>query len=252
MRNFVILFNGHEGSSAIISHLKNYQHINIIWYEPFDNCHLTKPLQSTDLYNVITHSYKGNFGKANFIYKNYSSKPLVPTRPLSPSPSSPQSIGFKMRIKDTPTLTSVFKDNSTVVFILFRKNILKHAISKISPHNQFAPTPSPNPSFTVNFPDLTKQINICKDQYQSKTDLLFHFQSHSIDTYPIYYEDFLADKIAFFTHFLTAISYPLPLPPIVSDSYFKKVHPNDPSKFIENYPEFLEYVKKNNLEKYIV
>jgi hypothetical protein len=251
MSNFVIFFNGHEGSTAIISHLKKSQNINILWYEPFDNCHLKKKLEGNDLAILLDAVYKRDYIKASNIYKQYSDKPLDTF-------TKNNALGFKMRQRDWSDIQHVLVNNNVIVLVLFRNNILKWGLSKCeSNHLQFKLVKneiSHNPKMTVNFELLTERLKICKKLINDKQQLLDNCKKYNIKAYPIYYETYCNDKIAFFDNIFKILNINIgenlkdfALQPI----YFKKVHSDDLKQYITNYDELVNFAKKNDLSEFL-
>lgn len=256
MKNFIILFNGHEGSSAIISHLRKIPQINIIWYEPLDNCHLKQPLNNPDLLNLLNYIYNTNIKhrhqQASTIYSRYSDKQLCEF-------NDNKSVGFKMRVRDWPTLEKVFKQHNVVVFVLIRQNLLKLAISKCQPNsmqfkliNKEIPT---NPKLTIDFNTLTQNITVCRDLLKYKQDIITRCSTIGITCHPLFYEEYCDNKELFLSKILKILDIHMPQSDIQqlanSPNYFKKVHSDKLSDFITNYPELVTYAKNNKLEKYL-
>lgn len=256
MRNFIILFNGHEGSSAIISHLRKFPDINIIWYEPLDNCHLKQPLTNPDLLTLLNYIYdtkiKNRYQLASSLYLKYSDKALFPFE-------QNKSVGFKMRIREWPTLEKVFKEHNVVVLVLIRQNLLKLGVSKCRPNSmQFKLINGEiekNPELKLDFDVLTKNIQICKDLLNYKMTVINRCNKLGITCHPIFYEEYCNNKELFFSKILQILEIKMDKETIKQIAnqpcYFKKVHSDELKDFITNYDELVSYAKKNNLEKYL-
>lgn len=256
MKNFIILFNGHEGSSAIISHLRKFPQINIIWYEPLDNYHLKLPLNGPDLLTMLNYIYntslKDRYMHASTLYSKHSDKPLCEFK-------DNKSVGLKMRVRDWPTLEKVFKQHNVVVFVLIRQNLLKLAVSKCQPNsmqfkliNNEIPT---NPKMTIDLEMLTNNLTVCRDLLKYKQDIIARCSQLGIACHPMFYEEYCDNKELFFSKILKILDIHVPKPTINQlanqPNYFKKVHSDNMQDFIINYKELVTYAKTNNLEKYL-
>lgn len=255
MKDFVIIFHGHEGSSATISQLKKLDQIEIIGFEPFDAN--KRPMQSIDIRRMFSLIFNKNVKKnyvesINNIYKDYYKRDF-------PKFKKDGSVGFKMRIKNLPDITPVLKKNNVVVFILFRTNILKWAISKCRPNSyQFKLVKGQikeNPELIIDFNLLNKKIQECKRLHEQKKEILNRCINNRMLAYPIYYECMNEDKEKYFKDILKKIDINIQEDEfqkfINKQNYFKKVHSDNLEDFVTNYDELLNYVKKNKLEKYL-
>lgn len=255
-KNFVIFFDGCEGSTAIITHLKQFANIDIIWFEPFDNCHLKKKLIGKDLNNMFNLVYNNNkFGymaKINQIYSNYSDKELN-------NFDKDKSIGFKMRMRNFGDIKNILKNNDVVVFILMRKNILKWAISLYGSNTlQFKLVKKEidkNPPMTINFDTLKEKIDLCNKNIEKKYDMFKNIRKEGIETHFIYYEDYCDNKAVFLNSIIKKLNIHMHIESVKNiaekNIYFQKVHDNDLSKFVTNYDELLKFVQENNLQQYL-
>lgn len=249
MKNFIIFFNGHEGSTAIISHLKKLeQFINILWYEPFDNCHLKKSLKGDDLTNLFKAVFTNDKKSASNIYNKYSDSKL--------ELKTNRSVGFKMRWRSFNDVSSVLRDEKVVVFILIRKNILKSAVSRCKSNSmQFKLIKKEieqNPKTVLNLKLLKEKLLLCEQILKDKEDQVNRCKQMNVEVHKIYYEDYCNDKVKFFTDVLGKLEINLTDEQLeqfaFSTNYFKKVHDDDIRKFVVNYDEVLKFVKDNNLE----
>jgi len=255
MKDFIIFFHGHEGSSATVSQLKKLDNIDIIGFEPFDAN--KKPLISKDIKKIFTLIFNKNVKKnyieaINPIYKYYYKRDF-------PEFDKSKSVGFKMRIKNLHDILPIAKKHNVVVFILFRHNILKWAISKCRPNSyQFKLVKGQiqeNPPLNIDFNMLDKKIEECKKLHEQKKMILNRCIKDRLRAYPIYYEYMNEDKEKYFGDILDKIG--ITLSPdelsnfIAKQNYFKKVHSDNLEDFVINYNELLTYVKKNNLEDYL-
>lgn len=253
MKNFVIFFNGHEGSTAIISHLKKLENmVDIIWYEPFDNCHLKKRLGGRDLKNIfkaVFSNHTQGYTVASKIYKSYSDKPLTKF-------SANKSVGFKMRCRAFNDIHPILKEKKVVVFVLIRRNIARWALSRCRPNSlQFKLVRKEidqNPKLDVDLKLFEQKVELCQRLLKEKKDLLNTCRKLGIEAHPIYYEDYCEDKVGFFTNIFGKLGIRMDKKHIESfanrDVYFKKVHDDDISKFVTNYQEVLDFIKKRGLK----
>lgn len=256
MKDFVIFFHGHEGSSATISQLKKLNnYIDVIGFEPFDAN--KKPLIDVDMkkmFNLLftKHATVNYVKNINNIYNNYYKREF-------PNFNKKLSVGFKMRPKMITSIQPILKKNNVVVFVLFRQNILKWAISKCRPNSyQFKLLQGKiqqNPKLNIDIALLDKKIQECRNLHEQKRKLLKNFINNRIIAYPIYYEKMCEDKEGYFKDILKKLDVKISDKEfnnfISKENFFKKVHSDNLEDFITNYDELMRYVKDNNLENYI-
>lgn len=257
MKDFMILYRGHEGSSAIISHLKKSSNIDIVGFEPFDTHHMKKHLKGPDLARVFKLMFDKsvNFGYNKQIKDIYSQYTEIPINNIDKK----KSVGFKIRLRAWPVIKNIIVKNNVVCFVLIRKNILKWAISRLRSNTlQFQlinKDITANPKLYVKIEDLDEKIRLCQKLLDDKQKLINALKADGVDVHPIYYEDYCNNKYKFFENVFNKLDIKMTNQELKKfaeiEVHFKKVHSNDIKDFIENYDEVLDYIKKNKLEKWL-
>ena len=250
MKNFIIFFMANTGSSAIISHLKQLKNkIDIIGFEPFDNCHMKTPLIGEDLTKIFNLVYSKNhkIDDINNIYKKYSNKELD-------NIDTTKSVGFKMRYRNLELIEQPLKNNNVVILVLIRKNVFKWALSTYdSKSTQFKLIRgeiSKDPEITVDINKFKDILNKCEKSLDERYKLINTLKSKGLNVYPIYYEDYCNDKENFFKKFFNYIDINLSTQELSEfankPNFFKKVHSDDIKQYVTNYDE----LKKEFGQKY--
>ena len=145
MKNFVILFQEKEGTSALVRMLDNFEEFSIVHqeeggWEPF-NVHNCGEMRFDDYFQCIDNVLNDqsvNIKSINQIYTKTARKPLADFK-------ANRSIGFKMRLY-APLKNNVskvlfhpqfesrwiktIKRNNIVVFLSVRQDIFRWALSK--------------------------------------------------------------------------------------------------------------------------
>jgi len=257
-KDFIVFFEGGEGSSAIMSHLKQFtEKLDIIWFEPFDNCHFTNKLIDDDLSNIFSNIFNKNI-KKNYnenirqIYSNYTDRQLADF-------DKNKSVGFKMRFRDWDTIKPIIIKNNVVIFLLVRKNIVKWAISKYGSNSlQFKLIKGEikeNPKTNINIKQFEKILKRCRESIDYKYSLFKKLKMEGVEVYLIYYEDYCENKTIFLNSILRKININLDLEKVkeiaTKNIHFKKVHSDDIKTFVTNYDEFYKFIADNDLLEYI-
>ncbi|MCP5005995.1 MAG: hypothetical protein GY941_18960 [Planctomycetes bacterium] len=160
MRNFIILFNGREGTSPLVRLLNNFDQISIIHqvdnsgWEPFDrhNCGSMSLLNLEQCFDIIFNKESIDIKRLNHIYTRTSKKPLEEIRKNGV-------VGFKMRFShlgSSPNISAylpcnrlltrllkkyhawsyksmmlnLLKKNNVTVFFAIRQDVLRWGLSK--------------------------------------------------------------------------------------------------------------------------
>jgi len=257
-KDFIVFFEGGEGSSAIMSHLKQFtDKLDIIWFEPFDNCHFTNKLIGDDLHTIfsnifnknIKNKYEDNIRK---IYSNYTNRQLLDF-------DKNKSVGFKMRFRDWDTIKPIVSENNVVIFILVRKNIVKWAISKYGSNSlQFKLIKGEieqNPKTNINIGRFSKILNKCREGIEYKYSLFKKLKKEGVEVYLIYYEDYCENRTIFLSSILKKLNINMELDKVKEvankNIHFKKVHSDDIKTFVTNYDEFYKFISDNELLEYV-
>lgn len=287
MRNFVVFFDGREGTTALMQLLSNFDQISVLHYdiksgwEPFDynSC---GPISKQDLkecFNILFGNKPVDVDRFNQIYTKTAKKPVSISNPDG-------SIGFKMRFEppDKVAVTlrrmavwykmggeilknaynrsfenmmfDVLKSNNVAVFFAIRQDVLRWALSiyhgdgtgkrgnlqwklasgKIS-REEIG-------KIHIDCKRLEKIILRCEESLAIRHKLKQEFEQKGIKVYPLLYEDFVQDKLPYFQRVCEILEIPLTEEEIKAvinqGAYFKKVHSDKLSGFVENHEEVME------------
>ena len=271
-RNFIILFEEKEGSTAIVRLLDNFDSIDIVYpvssgsWEPFD-LHNSGPISSRDYFRcleLIYGDHSNHMDRLNQIYTRTSTHPLRPF-------NKDNSVGFKMRFRPQHNnrwiklLTGprfrrsnirFFRDNNIVVFVIVRQDIFRWALSKYHGdgtgqpgHLQFELAKNKIdraqiPRIRVDLKAFRQVLARCERLLAQKRQLLDRLDRNGVSAWPLFYESFCADKKAFFTDVLAQLELPSTEQDIDAvlekGTRFKKVHSHDIREFVVNADEVLE------------
>jgi hypothetical protein len=227
-RNFVILYCGREGSSAIIKAFASRTDIAIPIVEDFDQ-YQCAGVDENDVPIILrrmlaTAQFSTNVNRA---VDRFTA--VLPNLPA---------VGFKWRIWGDPgRIAEIFRDHDVVVFELLRSDIINLALSlyltthvlPLEQDHRFAQILSdPNPQFRIRwleqsdqkevisfirsreFPvDPKRLIPILEQYVASRLEIrqryIELFKSYRLEVHTLYYEDFLANPIDFLDRMASVI-----------------------------------------------
>jgi hypothetical protein len=238
-KKFVILFDGHEGSSALISYLSMFpgtsSPLSVFGFEPFEPCNYGN-YQEEDFSQLISYLLENNH--SDFLTKYHSMKPLHDQLPLPVG-----NYFFKMRESfATPKIINMFKKYDVTIFLLYRRDFLKHSLSLMDPQLQFVGSTVEEKS--IYDPEIFSGLCHYVKQVKTRKDHLFTFlKSLNIRVQKIYYEDMLVDVDKYVKDILTFANIPFDFNAKVQECWFKKVHPDDVENFVSNYSEIITVYK---------
>jgi len=232
MQKFIIVFDGHEGSSALISYLSNF--IYVYGFEPFENDYFSN-YADDDFAVLLDYLFADNHEKFDEVYLSMGPK-------LSQKPFPPSSFCFKIRVGYvTDLVASVLKEHGVTVFILFRRDTLKHTLSCMDPQLQFV-------GETISDKNIYN-VGVFRGKYNHilainklKESAYANLNAKGISVSKIYYEDMLADKTSFIKNILIKAGMHIDQidPNILSTCAFKKVHPDNVTEFVQNYDDIMQ------------
>ncbi|MGM0409103.1 MAG: hypothetical protein ACQERU_14070 [Bacteroidota bacterium] len=271
MRNFVILFQEKEGTSALVRMLDNFEEFTIIHqkkggWEPF-NVHNCGQMKFDDYFycvDKVLNNRPIEIGSINKIYTKTARKPIAVF-------NKNRATGFKMRLyaplksnllkvlfhpKFENRWIQTIKQNKTVIFISVRQDIFRWALSKYhgdgtgrKGHIQFKMASNKTDNIEirkihVNPIRLWIIIKICELRHQRKKMLYHKLKQKGIKVVPLLYEEFSEDKKSFLKKIYNVLEIPL-TPERIEDKIrqevkFKKVHSNDISTFVKNHKEIIK------------
>lgn len=271
VRNFVILFQEKEGSSAIVDTLQRFDGINVTGFEPFDRYRFLEsyhggkgrdmnPKDMIRCFELLfdqTKDVQAAYKEIKDLYAKYNHKGVHhwPSKSLAAPKdlvlNREESTGFKMRMRPNirGNLFSLWQRTGTVVYIMYREDALKWALSKYQQgHLQFKLADGrierkDIQKINVNIKRLQGIIGTCNGSLQHKRNLLKEMRSKGIDARLMSYEKFCFNKKGFLLEILQTLR-----PDIAKDQhlqqieailsqkfFFKKVHADDLRHVIANY-----------------
>jgi len=258
MKNFIIFNTEKEGSCALVTTLDQFEQVTIIsdFIEPFDrHMFVNNPhgpghdITKEDFIKCLTLIYdtsEGHLEELNAMYGKYRSDCRFDFEKGT-------SLGFKMRFrrKWKKDLFSLLKHHEVTAFVLIRQDVLRWALSKYhgdgtgkKGHLQFSNVNIKDlPKMEVKWKLLKKQIERCEKRIADREQLLEDLRNFGIAAHPLFYEDFCADKTAYFKHLFEKLDLTISEQEIDATlrrgSLYKKVHPEALREFIHNHEEIL-------------
>jgi hypothetical protein len=252
-RSFIVSFNGREGSSAIIRAFEHADAVRIPLFEHFDQYACPEVMEG-DVPAILDRLLRsGEFIKARTDLPKESN--------TSANACSP--VAFKWRVWGEPgRVAQVLKAHDVVVFELMRRDIVNLALS-LYLNKHVLPTlrDTPyteifrelHPQFQVKWlPDAEKEallrlvrsqrfaVDIRKfiaimERYRADRqrirDAMNTFESFGVEVHTLFYEDFLADPVAFLTRMSMRVG--IPIDPTRA-SFYTKVNRPDVRLQVEN------------------
>jgi len=237
--NFIICFNQREGSSAIVSMLSAQKSIGVPLFEDLDRRNFGKNHEGKALAEVLDDVFRtGRHGTASRDKVLYVS-----------SDHEVASIGFKMRLfESAKDSAATLRAHRVKLFVLSRRDFIEVISSlyvsemgqieqdkvALSQHPQFgllAMTEAEKTRYLGELDFIRLEIrhrrfaSLARSFVRRKrrlVSLAAGFAAEGIEIVPIYYEDFVADRIGFIRRFLVELGFP-PDWPIEDASKFVKV-----------------------------
>ena len=279
MKNFVILFQGHEGTSPLVRLLDNFDRVSIVHqvensgWEPFDshNCGPIKLEKLEQCLDLVFDPSGPDMAGINSIYSQRATRPLEVF-------DRRDAVGFKMRFlapmlpgrlakadklvgpmrerSFKKAMIDVFKRRDVSVLFAWRQDMLRLGLSNYhgdgtgkKGHLQFHLASGQIKredigKIDVDCDTLEEKIRECEAMLDERISLMKEFRRAGIATHALYYEDFCSDKTAYFKRFFELVDLQVSETEIDSaiekGAYFKKVHSNDISDFVLNHEEVLK------------
>lgn len=273
-KNFIILFNGGEGTSPLVRLLDNFEHIDVIHHddgegwEPFDK-HNCGPLPLNDYRRCLELIYGADYGRymqdVNDIYSKRARRPLAEF-------DKEKSVGFKMRFRSQRSSSlgpiarfggarfkrvsfDLFRRHSVVVFIAIRQDVFRWALSLYHGDGTGSPgqlqfrlaakrmTRSDISRIEVDLDSFERMVVRCESKVQRKRQLLAELRRSGISAYPLLYENFLDDKLYYLRDLLRNIGVEVSDEEIAwavgKGTHYERVHGNDVSEFVTNADELI-------------
>lgn len=276
--NFIIFFEGREGTTALVDILNNFKQIAIVrqvgsrGWEPFDyhNCGSMSLTNFQQCLGMIYGDEPLDWDKLNYIYTQTAKNSLEVFER-----SKSKSIGCKMRFSPPnkelrhqqqefrkykqefkQLMFKILKEYDITAFVAIRQDILRRSLSKYhgdgfkrNGHLQFKLATGKIkrediPKVNVDCEELEKDIIKEERKLQEKKLLLEKFRHLGIKTYPLLYEDFCADTFSYLENFCQKLGISYSSDDITNalnqGTSFEKVHSEDISEFVINHEEVLE------------
>jgi len=237
MRDFIIIFEGKEGTSPLVQLLNNFEQISIVQlvnnagWEPFDR-HNCGPMSLGDLERCLDIVYdKGSIDikQLNRIYLKTGREPVEEF-------SRNGAVGFKMRFTppgiDAPCMSAchacnrwykkftrwrfrrlmfdLLRRHDVLVFMAVRQDVFRWGLSEYhgdgtgkQGHIQFKLASGrisrdDIDRIHVDCAQLEKLVSRCERAHARKRKLMEDFRLAGIRTYPLIYEQFLTDRHGYF------------------------------------------------------
>jgi len=250
-KNFVIFYNGREGSSAIISALSGQAEIRVPLFEELDPYIYKLNHRARDLPDTLDQIFETGS------YRDLKETPRVLR--AENMDGAYKSIGFKWRIHgDIPKVAEVLRRNNVTVFALFRRSFLNvvcssyvHAYGNkiqsdvvVSNHPQFEILSKSEAEVAQYFDSLNQQkfkmvrrwfLKTAKSQARFRhrqAMVLRMFAGAGVKQKVIFYEDFDARPAQFIANMkeYLGLSNKIPVDPYCG---IQKVHKNPISERIQ-------------------
>lgn len=259
-------------SISVIHHERN------LGFEPFDthNCGYMSLGNLKKCLDIIFKPGKKNIEQLNRIYTKTAKRPLrsigenvsigfkMRFAPPSPYPLHIEALQFWNRLAQKYLRTYYFysfkkimfeilKKYNIVVLIAVRQDLLRLGLSKYHGdgtgkpgHLQFklargAISKSEIGKIQVDCERLEKIISTCEDLHEKNRLLMEEFDQAGIETHPIFYEEFVADRRSYLERLFRILEVDITNDEMSKvlgqEEYLKKVHSDDISEFVVNHEE---------------
>jgi hypothetical protein len=223
-RNFLINYTGREGSSAIISMLSAQKGVHVPLFEDLDAHELSSRHDRSDPVELMRKAFAE--GRFDGIARHHA---------LAPKARTEDDItGFKMRLRaDAKDIAPVLTSHRVSYFVLSRRDFLEHLCSAWLSAREFSRMPgigAEHPQFRLMnlneddreaarlamdrlpvSPKVRELLNMATAMVRMRRKmsvLALDLQAEGVPVWPIYYEDFLADRIGFVRSVLTRLGFP--------------------------------------------
>lgn len=279
MRNFMMLFNEKEGTSALVRQLDAFSGISLLHHvggagwEPFEP-HNCGAMSLRDLERCLDLFYADgplDIDRLNSLYAKSGKGRLAPCDPdtargfkkrFSPPPMlmRPHLLGQATRVLRLPAfrrmLVDVLRRHRVMVLMAVRQDIFRWGLSKYHGdgtgrpgHLQFKLASGEIGEGGLNritvdagrFERILRQCEAIHRRKQRQVELL---EQAGIECFAVRYEDFVSDKAALFADICRRLGVPVAEGEVErvagTGSRFKKVHADDISSFVANHEEVLD------------
>jgi hypothetical protein len=264
-KNFVILFQEKEGSSAVVECLQCTPGMHVIGFEPFDRYRFLRQDvggNGRDMpHNVMMRCFELIFNRKipqeeaetelEQLYGLYNSSGVHAwmknsvTAPERLELDREKSLGLKMRVRPTMlhNMMEMWKRLDVVVFVMYREDALKWALSKYKEgHLQFRMARGElesAPKIQVDMNHLRRVLSDCDRSLASKRDMVTTLRKRGIHAELLSYEHFCFNQRAWLEWMLKKLSIK-PTPDTLSaalnaPTHLRKVHSDDLQEVVNNY-----------------
>lgn len=277
MRNFILFFEEKEGTSPLVRLLDHFDQISVVrqveqrGWEPFDR-HNCGWLSSADLGKCLTMLFDdapADMDSINAVYTRRGAAPLdtvdkgcavgFKMRLLAPHPIERAWLALRRADWSYPfasKMVPMLQANDVTVLLAVRQDVFRWALSKYHGdgtgkpgHLQFKLA-----SGSIKHSDISKiyvdprrfekTLSACEESHGRKRRLMTELQEAGLRVHPLLYEEFLTDKKSYLTRLLECLEIQASANDIDAalqeGAYFKKVHSDDISEFVENHEELIQ------------
>jgi len=277
MKNFILFFEEKEGTSPLLRLLDNFEQISIVrqiggrGWEPFDR-HNCGWLSSAELSRCLALLFDNNPAEMDRLNAIYTRRGAAPLDAINKSGA----VGFKMRLVAphpiertwlalcradwsypfASKVVPMLQANDVTVLLAVRQDVFRWALSKYHGdgtgkpgHLQFKLASgsikrSDISRIHVDPPSFEKLLSACEESHGRKRRLMTELQEAGVRVHPLLYEEFLADKKSYLTRLLDLLDIQVSAEKLDTalqeGTYFKKVHSEDISEFVENHEELIQ------------
>lgn len=273
-KNFVLLFEEKEGSSPLVRLLNNFAAIDILHHEdndgwePFDQHN--SGVMSLGTYrrclDMIFDDTPTDMAGLNALYTRTAKCPLAAF-------DKANAVGFKTRLRPYQARGPRFwrdihdarfrkiafdalRRHRVLAFVLVRQDVFRWALSKYhgdgsgqEGHLQFRLAEgeigrNEIPKIEVNLDAFEKTVAGCERIVAGKQALIEELRANGIEAAALTYEDFNADRAAYFRRLLDRLEVPATDADIAAafdrGAHFKKVHSDSIEDFVVNAGEVID------------
>ena len=249
-RDFIIFFEQKEGTTAIVRLLNGFPGVDVIRaggvFEPFDP-HVCGPMSTEAQRDCLELIFSRRpVEEANRIYRRTSKRPLSPYH-------EDTSLGFKSRFEalaDPAPIIDLLVRHRVLVFLAIRQDLFRWALSRYHGDGTGKPghlqvrlasgqiARDDIPRIAVDEDELARVIERCERLHARKRELEARLRDRGLEVLPLRYEDFLADKEAFYKTLLAQLGQSVTeaemRAALTRDIRLQRVHGEDLSEFFVN------------------
>ena len=258
-KDFILLFEGCEGSSAFMQLLSDTGRVYLPAYEPLDAYRFTErgfgtDMSEDDLLLSLELLYRRGDTKEReevlvHLRERYTSEKWE--YHLDATAEHSVGIKFRMRYGRAELFAAHFADNEIAPVIITREDKLRQAISHLATNVQFqlmnGTHPDDLPPVTIDTDALASCLKDAQAKNAKREAMKETFKARGIDFIEVTYEDFVLRKrdllsrtLSFLGHTFSGDTLDRALN---TPEHYRKGYPVEFSKFITNHGEVLSVAK---------